>query len=244
METDAPVVTFYVPCYNEAPNVCGALDNIAEAIRRVPCNHEILVYDDGSTDDTSGVVSAYAAAHPDAPIRLIRNETNLGLGHNYRAGAGVATGTHYMLVNGDNVEHPDVIAAVLGHLGEADIVIPWFGRYDTRPKGRIVVSRTFTFIVNLLSGERVHYYNGAVLHRRENVLHHHSGAAGFAYQAELITTLLRNGADYVEVEVLGQERKEGDSRAFQPKNFVSVGGSLIRIGWRRVSTRRKRKGSQ
>lgn len=234
-------ITFFVPCLNEEKNVTDTLENIAEAVRRVPVRHEILVYDDCSSDNTIDVVEAYSRAHPEQKIRIVKNAVNQGLGHNYRAGASVASGRYYMLVNGDNVEPPAVIAAVLARLGEADIVIPYFGRLDTRPRYRVLISRTFTLIVNALAGTSVHYFNGAVLHRRENVIRYHTGTRGFAYQAEMITGLLRRGASYVEVEVPGQEREHGNTRAFRLSNFVAVTASLWRIArtrfrWHRART--------
>jgi hypothetical protein len=80
----------------------------------------------------------------------------------------------------------------------------------------------------------VRYYNGAVIHRRENVVKYHPGTRGFAYEAELITRLIARGATYLEVEVPGVERPHGASSAFKMRNAVSVGGSLIRIGRARL----------
>jgi hypothetical protein len=139
-----------------------------------------------------------------------------------------------MLVNGDNVEPVEVLETVLSHLGQADIVIPFFGRLDTRPAHRQIISRTFTRLVNVLSGAHIHYYNSLVLHLRENVVRWHPGTRGFGYQAELITQMLAQGATYVEVEVPGAEREHGASKAFRPRNALSVACSLFRIGWRRL----------
>ncbi len=123
----------------------------------------------------------------------------------------------------------EVIEAILSRLGQADIIIPFFGRLDNRPLNRRIVSRTFTKLVNAISGTRVQYYNGAVAHLRENVIAHHPGTRGFGHQAELITQLLYLDATYTEVEVPMQERQHGHSSAFKWQNFLSVAGSLWRI---------------
>ncbi|WP_320178450.1 glycosyltransferase family 2 protein [Roseovarius pacificus] len=229
VEAADPEISFFVPCLNEEPNVAGALDAILAATRAVPVPFEILVVDDHSADDTVAVVRACMDQRETAPIVLVTNDTHRGLGHNYAMAARLAKGRYYMLVNGDNVERTELIAEILARLGKADIVIPYFGRLDQRPWKRRVVSRTFTIIVNLLSGQRIHYYNGAVAHLRENVLAHHPGTRGFGHQAELITKLLYRGATYTEVEVPMQERQHGHSSAFRWQNFVSVCGSLWRI---------------
>ncbi len=228
-EAAAPEITFFVPCLNEEPNIAGALDNIRSAIADVPTPYEILVVDDCSTDRTVPVVRQYMADHPKAPIVLLQHAQHQGLGHNFKAAASMAKGRYYMLVNGDNVERRELIAALLARLGEADIIIPYFGKLDARPLERRVVSRAFTRLVNLLSGTRIQYYNGAVIHLRENVVAHHSGTRGFGYQAELVTRLISRGANYVELEVPMQERQHGRSSAFNLRNFFSVAGSLGRI---------------
>lgn len=231
---DSVDITFFVPCLNEERNVTGTLDVLGDTVPPTGISFEILVVDDCSTDDTTGVVKAYAAAHPDLPIVLQANEQHQGLGKIYIQGARMARGRYYMLVNGDNVERREVIAALLAKLGQADITIPYFGKLDNRPLFRRVISRTFTFIVNLLSGNRIGYYNGAVIHLRENVVAWHPGTSGFAYQAELITRLISHGATYVQVEVPSEERQHGVSKAFRPGNFVSVSRSLAKIAARRL----------
>ncbi len=227
-------ITFFVPCLNEEKNVENTLQVILSAVAEARVTYEILVVDDCSEDGTVGVVEAFHRAHPELPVVLVTSEHNLGLGHNYARGARMAHGRHYMLVNGDNVERLEVITALLAKLGQADIIIPYFGRLDNRPLIRRIISRMFTMLVNFLSGNRIGYYNGAVVHLRENVVRWHPGTRGFAYEAELITRLLAQGATHVQVEVPSEERQHGVSKAFRLRNFVSVAGSLARIAARRL----------
>lgn len=227
-------ITFFVPCLNEEKNVINSLRVILGAVSEVGVSYEILVVDDFSEDATVSVVEAFQREKPELPVILVKSERNYGLGCNYARGAGLAHGRHYMLVNGDNVERHEVIVALLSKLGQADIIIPYFGGMDNRPLIRRVISRTFTFIVNTLSGNRIGYYNGAVVHLRENVIRWHPGTRGFAYEAELITRLIDRGASYIQVEVPSEERQHGVSKAFRFRNFLSVSASLMKIGGRRL----------
>ena len=63
---DAVEVSFMVPCLNEEENVVGTIETIMSALTRVGCSYEILVFDDGSQDNTAGVVTAFQAAQPQA----------------------------------------------------------------------------------------------------------------------------------------------------------------------------------
>ena len=139
-----------------------------------------------------------------------------------------------MLINGDNAEPVPQIRDILSHLGEADMVVPYFGEQEARTGLRRWISRTYTFLVNTLSGHSVRYYNGAVLHRTENVRAGVTETRGYGYQSELICRLLHEGKNYVEVATFNIDRQCGSSSAFSLSNITSVLRSLLRILWQRM----------
>jgi hypothetical protein len=148
-----------------------------------------------------------------------------------------------MLVNGDNSEKKETLQAILGIAGATDMIIPYFYSTDNRKIFRIITSKLFTFIINLISGNSIKYYNGPVLHHRYNVMRHHSDTHGFAYQAELIVKLLDQNKSYSEVVVLNQDRDsqllkqngdKGKSKAFTIVNILSVLHSITQIILRKI----------
>ena len=60
---------------------------------------EVVVVDDGSADDTSGVVRTMAARHPQ--VRLVRHERNSGKGYAVQAGMRVAGGERRLFADAD-----------------------------------------------------------------------------------------------------------------------------------------------
>ena len=62
----------------------------------------------------------------------------------------------------------------------------------------------------------------------------HSDTHGFAYQAEIITRLLDEGATYIEVNVFNYARNKGESKAFTIRNVSSITHSLLQIFLRRL----------
>lgn len=227
-------VSFFVPCLNEEGNVGRTLATIATACGPSGLRYEVLVFDDASTDGTRAEVLAYATSHPKESIRLIANSSPRGLARNYVDGAYLATGMYYMLVNGDHAEPPETIAAVVALRGQADIIIPVFGGNDRRTAFRRFLSRAFTWCVNAVSGIRVGYYNGVVLHHRFNVMRWHADTDGFAYQSEIITRLVQEGASFKEVVVANADRVVGASKALTLRNLLAVCHSLTQIGFRRL----------
>lgn len=227
-------ITFFVPCFNEEKNIINTIDTIFAAVRETDFSYEILIVDDCSTDRSVELIEEYMKKNRNVPIRLKKNTINHGLGYNYIEGAFMGNGEYYMPVFGDNSEPKETILAIIKRLGEADMIIPYFGKNDNRQMFRKVLSRIFVTIVNLLSGCSVKYYNGPVLHKRYNVMRWHSNTLGFAYQAEIITQLIHNNVTYQEVNIFNYDRKIGVSKAFNIKNFLSVLHSLLQILLKRI----------
>ena len=236
---DSPIeLSFVVPCLNEELNVTGTLETLTAAMGELPYTYEILVIDDGSTDRTAELVEAYIAAHPDLPIRLHRNPRNRGLTRTYVDGAFLSRGKHYRQVCGDNVEPKETLIAVLRHLGEADMIIPYHIAVPGKSAFRKWLSGFYTKIVNALSGYNIHYYNGLATHLRYNVMRWGSYSFGFGYQAELITRLLDEDATYIEVPVTAyHQQKTGKNSALNLRNFLSVTHTLLDMAFRRVRKR-------
>lgn len=225
-------ITFFVPCYNEEDNVCGALDKLAAAATTLGLSYEIIVFDDCSKDRTVEVVRAYQREHPTAPVRLVAREVNYGVARNFVEGAFQGRGRYYRLVCGDDTEPVESHLTLARRIGEADIIIPYFTRIEGRPFYRHVISRFYTWLVNVASGYSLRYYNGCPIYRRFDIVRYHVETTGFGYQAEFLTRLLHESRSFVEVPMLSIDR-EG-SGSLNLRNFLSVGHSLLTIALRRM----------
>ena len=228
--------TFFVPCLNEEKNIIRTINNIIKSVESCGMeSYEILINDDGSDDDSYFVVENYIKENPEVPITVNSNKVVMGLGFGFAECSYIAKGKYYMMISGDGSISNQAIESVLLELGRADVIIPYWGNKDPRRIPRAILSYLFTSIVNLLSGEKIKYYNGNVGHIRKNVMRWHSETYGFAYQAEIITRLLlETDATYIEVPVQFFDRKEGVSNAFKLQNILSIAHSLINILLRRI----------
>jgi glycosyltransferase involved in cell wall biosynthesis len=230
----SPQISFFVACYNEAPHILGTLDAIGQAVTQLAVSYEIIVIDDASLDHSVRLIEEYLQANPHVPLRLVVNPRNLGLAHNFFAAAHLGDGEYFKLVCGDNVESVEAMVAVLSHMGEADIVLPFHDVCVGKSAVRTFLSKIFTRIVNFLNGHSIRYYNGLPVFHRVDVLRCPVPAAGFGFQAELVSQLLDCGLSYREVRIDVRERSSGKSSALTWRNFVAVAGSLTRIGVRRL----------
>lgn len=88
-----------IPAYNESARIESALRAVTDCIRERGWHAELLVVDDGSTDNTAAIVERWAADHPE--IRLIRNPRNRGKGFSVRNGMLRAQGKVVMFTDAD-----------------------------------------------------------------------------------------------------------------------------------------------
>jgi dolichol-phosphate mannosyltransferase len=227
-------LTMFVACYNEEENILCTFEEINKAMAELSLTWEIIVIDDASTDKSVSIIKRYMRDNPDAPVILVLREKNQGLAQNYIDAAFLGRGRHYRLINGDNVESSRQIASIVGHIGEADIIIPYHAHIVGRTLFRVWLSRTFTWLVNLFSGYRIKYYNGCSVHLRHDVMRWHVNCTGFDYQANLIVRLLRLGRTAVEIPVVGGEREFGQSKALTWKNFFSCARFFVDLAFCRA----------
>lgn len=128
-----------VPCFNEADHITKVLD----AVREVDIPKEIIVVDDGSTDDTPEVLEEYSRRYP---IVVHSCAQNAGKGAAIRIGLGYVTGDIVIIQDADMEydprQYPEIIAPILA--GEADVV------YGSRFRGKIEGMRLQNRIANYL----------------------------------------------------------------------------------------------
>jgi dolichyl-phosphate beta-glucosyltransferase len=88
-----------IPAFNESARIGRALSDVLSSIQKNSWDAEIIVVNDGSSDDTAAIVQGFAATHP--IIRLIHNDGNRGKGYSVRNGMLQATGSLVMFTDAD-----------------------------------------------------------------------------------------------------------------------------------------------
>jgi glycosyltransferase involved in cell wall biosynthesis len=109
---DPAAVSVIIPAMNEA----AAIGPLVRDLAATAVWHEILVIDDGSTDETG----AQAAA---AGARVIRHPYNKGNGAAVKTGIRQATGEYILIIDGDGQHQPADALRLVARLGEYDLVV-------------------------------------------------------------------------------------------------------------------------
>jgi glycosyltransferase involved in cell wall biosynthesis len=218
-------LSIIIPAYCEAENILDTLENVTRALAPLQLSHEVLVIDDGSSDGTGALVTANLSRFPG--VRLLINERNIGFGASYRRGVDAAALEHIVMVHGDNAWGHETLRELFSHVGEADIVIGYTrDMWRARTWQRTVISKTFTFMVNVITRRSLKYYNGLQIHRAPILKSLQIESRGYGFQAEVLVKALRCARTYREVAMDLNERTRGESQAFRLKNVVDVARTL------------------
>ena len=99
----APAISVVIPCKNEAKNLAFLLDEVETAM--AGRGYEIIVVDDGSTDDTGEVLARRIAAGA-TQLRHIRHDRSAGQSAAVRSGVFAARGAIVVTMDGDGQNDP------------------------------------------------------------------------------------------------------------------------------------------
>jgi len=125
--SEEPLISIVIPAYNEADTIVQAIDRV----RAVPLQKEIIVVDDGSTDETPQLL----AQQPD--VVVLRHPQNLGKGMAIRTAIARATGNIIIIQDADLEYDPMDIPRVIAPIAEGKAQVVYGSRFLTarRPKG-------------------------------------------------------------------------------------------------------------
>ena len=153
-----PAYSIVIPAYNESARIGATLHEVVHCVRERGWDAEVIVVNDGSTDDTSRLVLDFVLTAPE--VRLIENPGNRGKGYSVRNGLLQARGEIVMFTDADLsapiAEAERLFAAIRSG---ADIAIGsrWLesGRQTHRqPLYRQFFGRCFNLITRTVMGLR------------------------------------------------------------------------------------------
>jgi dolichyl-phosphate beta-glucosyltransferase len=145
-------LTIVIPAFNEAKRIENTIEAIHRYFERKGMTREIIVVDDGSNDDTAGVVNALRARIPD--LHCVRYLPNRGKGYAVKIGVEQSRGEYILFTDADNstpIEEFEKFYPLLSHtkmvigsryMADSDVKI-------RQPKYRILLGRLGNFLIRV-----------------------------------------------------------------------------------------------
>ncbi len=232
-------VSAFFPCYNDAGSIgtmVAAVDAALGSAAEVT-DYEIIVVNDGSSDESAAVLESLSAAHP--RLRVVTHETNRGYGGALISGFAAARFDWIFYTDGDAQYDASEVTTLLGAVTpETDIVQGWkLGRGDSWY--RKVIGRVYHHVVKRLFGLRVRDTDCDFrLFRRSLIVERPLVSTSGVICVEMMRTFQDQGARFVEVPVHHYFRPSGKSQFFRLPAVARSARQLLELWWHIVVRRR------
>jgi glycosyltransferase involved in cell wall biosynthesis len=152
-----PELSIVIPIRNESDNIPTLYQQLTASLERFGRSYELLLIEDGSTDDSFDRLAAIQAADP--RVRVVRFRRNFGQTAAFAAGFSMARGRYIVTSDGDLQNDPADIPAMVARLEQGfDIVCGW--RKDRKDPfvSRRVPSILANRLISLATGVALHDY--------------------------------------------------------------------------------------
>jgi dolichyl-phosphate beta-glucosyltransferase len=201
-----------LPAYNEEAAIAPTVSAVRDWLARAGRPYEILVVDNASEDRTAQRVRDFQA---DAPVRLLRNDSNRGKGYSVRRGMLAASGELCLHCDADCAPCLASLDEMLALLEDADIVAgsrsaPGAQVEHAQPLRRRLVGWPFIALSRLLLREPTKdIYCGFKLWRREaaEAVFSRMRLDGWVFDAEALALARRLGFRVREAGVVWDDRE-------------------------------------
>jgi glycosyltransferase involved in cell wall biosynthesis len=216
-----------MPALNEEKNIETAVRSSLRAMDDLKIQGEIIVVNDGSTDQTGPLTQRLM--QEEARVRMLRHEKPQGIGSSFWDGVGEARGSVVTMFPGDNENDPYEALRYFDLLKHVDMVIPFIYNQGVRGPMRKLISFLYRTIINATFGMNLNYTNGTVLYRKAILSDIHLQSTGFLYQTEILVKAIRRGYLFAEVPCSLGKRAAGASTAMTLRSLINVMKSYLQL---------------
>jgi glycosyltransferase involved in cell wall biosynthesis len=221
-------LSILMPVYNERATLAAAIKEVLNV--DFPCEIELVVVDDGSTDGTRDL---YPSLGDDTRVKVHMHERNQGKGAAIRTAATVATGDYVIMCDADleytPAEIPSLLAPVIA--GQAEVVYGTrtFGSHNSYSYTYVLGNKGVTTFANVLFNcyisdlETCFKLIPTALYRELGICE-----TGFGMEAEVTGKLLRRGIRPYEVPISYRARSREAGKKLTARDGVEALWILLR----------------
>jgi len=184
-------ISVFFPCYNEQENVRRTVEKALEVLDKLNVDFEVIIVDDGSSDDTSKIADEIAGKN--SRVKVVHHQHNLGYGAALQSGFKTATKELVFYTDGDGQFDINEMPPLLSLMEQYDIVSCYrLNRRD--PIIRKINGWCWTKLVCLLFGLKIRDIDCAFkLYKREIFDKIELSSTGALIDAEILARAAHKG---------------------------------------------------
>lgn len=223
-------LSYVVPVHNESPIIQITLEQFTRdftCLRNIVSDYEILVVDDGSTDDTPTIVEEFARQN--TKVRLLRHEKNQGAGKAILTGLEKARMEWLSANFADQPFHVEDIRNLAPLFEGSDMIVVC--RTDRKANSwyRKLTSFGNYALIRLLFWSGIHDFQFVQFYRRTILERMPIISRGALVPPEMILRSVRQGARMSEIFRVFHERNGGSSKYGNPKYILETLIDMTRL---------------
>ena len=210
-------VSVLVPAYNEAGAIRSTLERVVATMKETGLEHETIVIDDGSSDETAEQAAV-------ANVQVIRHPANGGYGRALKTGLRSAAGDWIAIVDADGSYPIEQLPRLLAHIPQFDMVVgARSGAYYRGSTFKGWSRKVLGYLVRFVAGVSVPDVNsGMRIFRRDVAIANIDRIGnGFSFTTTLTLAMLLQGhfVHYVPIDYLA---RIGRSKVRLPRDTLRM----------------------
>jgi dolichol-phosphate mannosyltransferase len=224
-------ISLIIPIFNQARAISYSLEKIKQAVESAFNNYELIVVNDGSTDNTLTILKEIAMA--DQHVRIISYTPNRGKGYAVKQGVLHSQGDAVIFLDGDLDISPDLVREYVKKLTKSDLVIASKRHPESSvrvPTSRAFLSRAFNLLIKVTLGIAQKDTQAGLKVGRGDIMRtvfRNVSVNRYAFDVELLTI-----ASILHLKVQEMPVVMKIERRFNTKEIVNMFGDVIRIYYR------------
>jgi len=203
-------LTIIIPCLNEGLDLEDTIKTNIEDAKKYLSNFEIVIVNDGSTDDTLTIAERLAKSYSN--IRIVTHKKNLGLGSSILSGAKIARYDLVTYLPGDGQVYIRDIIAGLQKARKADLVLTYRKSRRDYTLYRKFLSWCLTILIRILFGLKYRDYNWVHIYKKIIFSKVEIKSNGVFFLGEIVIKAHKQGMKIVEAESMYRPRRSGVSK--------------------------------
>lgn len=223
MTSNTPFLSIIIPAYNEGV----VIESVLQEILQLNLDCEIIVIDDGSTDETTNIVKQFET------VKLIRHAYNVGNGAAIKSGIQAASGEIIVMLDADGQHKPEDIPRLVNYISKQnyDMVVGSRTKASATELHRNVANQLYNRLASYIAGYKVQDLTSGFRAIRASIAKSFVGLLpnGFSYPTTLTIALFRSGYT-VHYEPIEAQKRRSVSKIRLFADGVGFLFTILRIG--------------